>query len=628
MKPDHSHYKFFILILICFVQFNVMEAFCNESKLYSKAAKSTYLTIVNLAPEDPDSAFHLAKEMLADCSLDDYGPIGLGYFGLAEALFYKGSYDSARIAYADASSAFNEIGDTARLAASYNNIGLIHTYIPDYKKALEAYENSLDLERQLGNKEGVAQCHQNIGIVYVNWDLYSRAMEHYDKAMALYEELKDSSAIADLANNIGIIQVELANYDEAFHYYKKSYLSFKKLNNSRGLASVTCNLALLFQYQEQYDRSLEYFKEAIDLFTELNDRRGLAYCYSSLGKVFHLLGDDLKALEYYLHVEEENKNMGMKNLQKDNLYSIYEVYTSMGNYQKANEALVSYHAIKDSIFSEEKFSKLLELEKKYHTEKSQKEILALKAKDEKRDLIMWALFVILIMAAIIMFVIFKIQRIRERQRRLILEQKILLTQMNPHFMFNSLSALQCLIMEEKSGEAFDFVAEFAGLMRLVLQYSKEEMISLKKEEEILSYYISLQNRRFSHKIAYKIEMDPSLQLDKVLVPPMLAQPFVENAIEHGELSEHQDSHIKISFSREDENLEFVIEDNGIGVINARAKNRRSTHKSMAMDITRERIKLLYQNSSLNALGLVVEDLSAHGRNGTRVKFHIPYQELN
>ncbi len=628
MKPNQINHKLLIVLFLFLLKFTDGQTQGNDSILYSDELKQAYLTIVNLAPEDPDSAYMLAIELLEGGSFSDYPRRGLGYFGLAEAYFYRGSFDSARIAYSDALVAYKEIGDSARLAASYNNIGLIYSYVPDYRKALDAYEASLALEELLNNTMGIAQCHQNIGVVYVNWGLYARAEEHYAKALSLFEALNDSSAIADLANNMGIIQVELNNYDAALSFYKKSYLAFKKINNESGLASVTCNLALLFKYQAQYDRSLHYLYEAIDLFKGLNDRRGLTYAYSSLGNVFHLMGDESKALEYYLFVEKENENMGIRNLQKDNLYSIYEVYSAMGNYQKANEALVEYHTLKDSIFSEEKFSKLVEMEKKYHSEKSQNEILALKAKDEKRQLVMWALFVVFVMATVIIYVVYKIQRIKERQRRLLLEQKILLTQMNPHFMFNSLSALQCLIMEEQTADAVDFVAEFAGLMRLVLQYSKEEMISLKKEEEILDYYMSLQNRRFSHKIAYKIEMDPALQIDKVLVPPMLAQPFVENAIEHGELSEYADSTIRVSFRREADNLECVIEDNGIGVLNARSKNKRSNHKSMAIDITRERIRLLYQSSSIKAFDLLVEDLSEHGRNGTRVKFNIPYQELN
>jgi len=590
--------------------------------------REVYSTIVELAAEEPDSVYGIAKEILSRSESGNHAHLGTGYLGLAEAYYYLHSYDSARIAYTNAIASYGAIGDTLRMASCYNVIGLIDSDKAEYKTALDAYESALNLYKKIGDKDGIATCFQNIGVIYAEWGFEPKANDYYERSLKLFRELNDSLSVANLTNNIGNFHKRTGTYEQALKYYKESYLTFKRLGDLYGLASVTTNLGSLFVLQEQWDRCLEYYFEAIELYRKVGNDLGISYVYTSIGVAFFNQEKVEKSLGYFLKAERVADSLGYKELKKENLNNIYEVYKTLGDFEKANAYLIDFYALKDSIYSEENFNKLVELEKKYQIEKSQKEVLALKARDEKRELILWALFVIFVMAAVIGFVIFKIQRIKERQHRLILEQKILLTQMNPHFMFNSLSALQCLIMDEKPDEAVDFVAEFAGLMRLVLQYSKEEVISLKKEEEILNYYISLQNRRFSHKIEYRIEMDPSLQLDKVLVPPMLAQPFVENAIEHGELSEQEESQIKVSFSRKNDNLEFMIEDNGIGLKNARAKNRRSTHKSMAMDITRERIKLLYQNSSAKALDLLVEDLSEYGSNGTRVKFHIPYQELN
>lgn len=628
MKPFACPIRLLLFFAFGFGVVHLQNAQSRDSVLYTKQIRQAYLAIVNLAPENPDSAYVLAKVLINEARSDNYPQLASGYFGLAEAYFYMQAYDSARVGYEKALEGYKQIGDSARMAASFNNIGLLHYYQSNYKKALDAYEASLDLEKQLKNPMGMAQCHQNIGIIYANWKLPSSAMNHYQSAMEIYESLGKVASLAELANNIGVIQVKLSHYKEALQSYKKSYQSFKSIDDQRGLASVTSNLGQLFLKRKQFDRALAYFDEAMAYFESTNDRLRIIHTYSSVGDAFYEMGQAEKALEYYFKAELINRDIGNKNLQKDNLFDIYEAYTRLKDYEKANRALVEYYELKDSIFSEDKFNKLVELEKKYQTEKSQKELIALKAKDQRRQLIVWALWIILILMSVIVYVIFRIQRMKYRQRRVLLEQKILRTQMNPHFIFNSLSALQCMILDEKADEAVDFVAEFSGLMRLVLQYSKEETISLKKEEEILDYYMRLQNRRFSNKVNYKIEIDSSLQVDRVLVPPMLVQPFVENAIEHGELSQKEGGEIKVSFARQNNNLELVIEDNGIGVLSARSKKRHSAHKSMAMEITRERLRLLYNNASDKRFDLELEDLSASGQSGTRVKFHIPYQELN
>jgi sensor histidine kinase YesM len=141
--------------------------------------------------------------------------------------------------------------------------------------------------------------------------------------------------------------------------------------------------------------------------------------------------------------------------------------------------------------------------------------------------------------------------------------------------------------------------------------------------------MSLQNRRFDNQINYKIDFEESIELNRVLIPPMLTQPFLENAIEHGELTK-TDSYIHVHFQRSNNSLELSIEDNGIGIKRSLEKNKLSgkKHKSVAMGLTKERLELMNSSENNQSVTLTVEDLSKYGRKGTKVIFTVPYITFN
>ena len=134
---------------------------------------------------------------------------------------------------------------------------------------------------------------------------------------------------------------------------------------------------------------------------------------------------------------------------------------------------------------------------------------------------------------------------------------------------------------------------------------------------IRSYY---ENMRFKNGVNCKILIDEGLVLEKVLVPPLMAQPFIENAIEHGELTNMDDNLIIVSFSKRNESLVVIVEDNGVGINKTKGQAKKKGHKSMALDITRERIK--YLQGKNNQVDLKIEDLSIYGKSGTRVEYRI------
>lgn len=222
------------------------------------------------------------------------------------------------------------------------------------------------------------------------------------------------------------------------------------------------------------------------------------------------------------------------------------------------------------------------------------------------------------------------QRIVARHRAVELKQKLLRLQMNPHFIFNSLFAIQSYIYDHKTDEAGRYLSEFAHLIRLILSNSREEFIPLEKELETLKLYLHLQELRFEHKFDFHLEIDPEIAIELIAIPPMLAQPFIENALEHGFRGKPGRGSLRISFMLRDEKIRFEVADDGIGIKKALEikDNQKGGHESMAVKITRERLNMLNRNRREKII-LEILDVSLvdPGKQGTIVRFDIPFLEM-
>ena len=595
--------------------------------------KSQWLNRMNhltqIVPDNIDSVLTLGKEHLDSCPFGKKKKEAYYHSLMAEVYYYRQELDFSLKAYKKSLEAFDQVEDKSRHAVLYNNIGLLYYLKANFDSALVAYTHSLELEKLADNKEGIAQSYQNLGIIYGKWERYVLVEEYYNLAMDIYKELDDTRAVADIYNNLAVIRARQQDYKKALAHYKEAYDLYTKIGHDKGIASVASNLGRLFSIEVQIERARHYFNVALEIFHRTEDKVGLVHTYSMIGEMYLNSNNLPEALKAYNKANDYNKKVGLREVQQGNLEELYEAYKKMGQYKQANEALEASYLLKDSIYNEEQFDKVLELEKKYHAEKSQKELLLLRSKEERNRLYMWGVTIVFLMLTVIVLIWVYVLKIKERQRQTAMEQKVLRSQMNPHFIFNSLSALQCIIMENNKEDAIDFVADFSGLMRLVLQYAKEEYITLKKEKEILDKYMSLQNKRFENQINYSIEFDEKIKLDEVLVPPMLTQPFIENAIEHGQLTK-SGSYINVSLRKNEDVLEFSIEDNGIGIKNSikAGKGKNKKHKSVAVGLTRERLSLLNGKENSNSVSLKIEDLSMYGKQGTRVVFKVPYMTLN
>lgn len=217
---------------------------------------------------------------------------------------------------------------------------------------------------------------------------------------------------------------------------------------------------------------------------------------------------------------------------------------------------------------------------------------------------------------------------RKDSRKIIgLEQRLLLSQMNPHFVFNSLTAIQSYIFRNDPYMAGKYLANFSKLVRLILENSRVEYISIAKEKETIANYLELQSLRFENKFDYTISVSQDIDAEHHLVPPMLAQPFIENAIEHGIIHLSTQGRISICYDITGESIVLEVEDNGVGLEKSAefGESKRTKHQSLATRITKERLRNLRKIHGKN-IRMEIEDLSTTpyiNTQGTRVRFYIP-----
>jgi hypothetical protein len=252
--------------------------------------------------------------------------------------------------------------------------------------------------------------------------------------------------------------------------------------------------------------------------------------------------------------------------------------------------------------------------------------------------ISFALIVILSFWSVIYWRFKALKRKNEVERKVLeiekqifeLEQKALRLQMNPHFIFNSLNAIQSFVIANDTDKGIPYLAKFSHLMRMILANSSESYIPLKDELKALKYYMDLEKLRFDDSFDYYIELDNSIDDDFVEIPPMMLQPYVENAIIHGLNHKEERGRVDISFELQKAVMICTIEDNGIGREKAREIRERSgiRRQPRGMMITKERLEIMKRQSKEDFY-VDVEDLKNEAGEalGTRVKIAMHYREI-
>ncbi len=313
-------------------------------------------------------------------------------------------------------------------------------------------------------------------------------------------------------------------------------------------------------------------------------------------------------------------SIAFKEGSKECYEKLSEVAAKRGDYQQAFEFYKEFSALKDSMFNESKRKEILEMNIKYETDKKDAAILSeqalIKNEKEKKNLAIVLGGVTLLSGGLITLMLFKRKQNRHAFQTRLLENKVLRSQLNPHFIFNALNSIQNFIHTHPE-TAESYLATFSHLMREVLENSEQESITLEEELSMLRKYMDLESLRVSNGFDYEINVDASAEEQIIKVPPLILQPIVENAIWHGIAGRSGKGKIVIEIHSKDKMLQCNIENYCVGEI-SRNKEENTKGKSMGLQIVRDRLSILSGKNHINGfLKMLQTD------NGMKVQLGIP-----
>jgi len=420
-----------------------------------------------------------------------------------------------------------------------------------------------------------------------------KKMKFYNtQARQLAAKLGDSLAIARTYDNEARIYGKQGKTDQALVSSKIYFNYLKKIKNLNDIAFN--NLATAFIQDGQPDSAIRYFKEGIALEKhDLSGKRKNIY-YNGLIEAYKMKRDFAGALQ----AADSAYTIGLRN-------------------NMAIEAV-----------------KVAEMHEKYEAEKKDLNIAELNSRNKLNETIIkqqrWTLFLIILIffgGLSFFFVIYRQQRLKAKNnllksenQRLNIEQKLLQAQLNPHFIFNAIANLQGLVASGQIEDSVRYLKSFSSLLRGILEQNRKDFIELDEEITLLNNYIQLQQMRYARAFDYQIKVDDGLDLNETMIPPMLIQPFVENAIEHGFRNLTYKGFLNITFKNSDNMLHIEVEDNGSGLTKKATDQQK--RQSLAQIILKERFEVLFTSQGPQARFEVV-DQKTKGAKGVLVTVKIP-----
>ena len=511
-----------------------------------------------------------------------------------------------------------------------NQLGRKYRDISDYSKAVALHEKALQAAVDANNLEFRVYSLNMLGVVYRRSDAIKIALDYNQEALELAESEENPSdglkrSINVSLNSIGNLYSILKQYDIAIAQFKKSMALEKELGNKLGLAINYQNIGECLEYKGELEEALHYYRTSLDYNNEIDSDKGRVICKNSIAQIYikqNKLTQALDILEPNLLAAETlgdmsiiaaiNINIGWA-LMELKQYAESEKYLVTGLEMSKKHHLPSYIAHAYNYLSKlhtYKGDYKNALEYYQMAEAFNEEINSEVNRRYINDLI-----------------IYRQKELKNEKQILTLEQSMLRSQMNPHFLFNSLNSIKLYIINNEKKNAVHYLNKFSKLVRKILEASSLKEISLADELETIDLYMNIENIRFSHEINFTVRVDEPIDAHTVKIPSLILQPFLENALWHGLSSKEGEKKIHLHVSRENEKfIQISITDNGVGrEASERIKESKILkRKSIGIDITKERLANFSKDFE-NSFQVEIIDLYDSNKIalGTKVVLHIP-----
>ena len=518
-----------------------------------------------------------------------------------------------------------ELQDSISISNSFENLGLVYKDLSDYDKALSYQMKSVKIREKI-NHPRLVNNYSALAAVYQKLQDTINHFQYLNKAKMVISknDKPDNFQMAIIHNEIAGYYNTLNDMDSALVNYKLVAYYSEKGNWKRGMAVGYGNMAEVYNVYGEVEKAIELHRKVLGISIEIDDCMGIAEEYIYLSNLYNDMGKVDSALILAKKSLQKADECGLGHEKLSAYEFISKIYESINKPALALEYYKKYHALNDSIFNLEKQNTVTEIETKYETEKKEQQIDLLSAENKiKNQRIRLGIAVISVLLLLVIMIFF-LMRMRKKNAQMAqddLRQKLFRSQMNPHFIFNALGSIQNYMYKNETQKAAQFLGNFASLSRSILKYSSEESISLEKEIETLTNYLELEKMRMKDAFSYEFIYDHDLETEFINIPPMLIQPFIENAIKHGLKEVENDGKISIEITDMEDILEVIILDNGVGFEKSQ-QNKDENHESMATKIFQERMKHLKKKNK-HIPDILIEDISEDENTGTKIHLFLP-----
>lgn len=513
----------------------------------------------------------------------------------------------------------------------------------NYQECISQFQKLLTEQLSIRQK---VEVFEGLGDTYKAIGDEKNCLLNYQKALDIANKNNLESKRTDLNSKIGEALVQIGDLKQAEVYFDNS-LKLAGNENQQRTVSEKNKVADFYSRNREYDKEIQLRKETLH---ELKSMENIAPVVDQaltpqrqnykIANAFIAQDEYKKAIPYLEKSIAEAGESEDLIVQKDAVRKLSEVYREIGEFDKATESYQRYVEVVDELYIKKeqelsqaaRFSKEIALkqnriaslenerklnESRYQLAFENQELIARNSQIQK-----WVIGSLILVVLVLFFAAYTqfINIKQQKQANNILALKSLRTQMNPHFIFNALNSVNSFIAVNDERTANKYLTDFSLLMRSVLENSEEDFIPLEKEIELLELYVKLEHFRFKDKFDYKISVDENIPLEDYVIPPMLLQPYVENAVWHGLRYKEEKGKLEINFQQMDSySIKITITDNGIGrkkSIKFKTENQKK-QKSKGMGNTHRRIAILNEMYK-DKIAVRVEDVFENSE-GTRVE---------
>jgi LytS/YehU family sensor histidine kinase len=572
--------------------------------------------------------------------------IYMAYWLLGRSLTNQSKYDDALIYLKLAYQWANKAGKDEWIGMCLETMTDLYRDRGEYVKLLETQQRLVEMDRKFGDT-GYYSFHELwvLGLMY-------RLLEEYSTALPFWRKLflGEMNGFGWSWNQMEYAELLMqAGWPDSALYYYNQFDSAKA--EIKDLRFFLVSKGEYYLYLNQYKIALPYFLRGLAYHQQLYERRQINRTLLDIAKTYAALQQNDSAHLYARKGLAMALQTNAKPLIRDGYEILYTVYDRMHQNDSAYYYYHSFVNMKEAVMNDQTRGKLAAYNYEHKIELLGKEKQLQQQQISQATLQKKFLLIGIIGLLLISFIILRnitLKRKNEKQKlqheialqkvegnrtraelqqqATELEMQALRAQMNPHFIFNSLNSINRFILQNNKLQASEYLTKFSRLVRLILQNSQASFISLDNELEALQLYLELESLRFDHHFDYTVNVDEDVDSSIVKVPPLIIQPYAENAIWHGLMHKQEKGHLDIAIAEQEGVLLCRITDDGVGRKKATELKSKSasTHKSMGMRITADRIATLHQKNQLDGYvvinDLVLPDGSAIG---TEVTLKIP-----